>query len=192
MGVLLDDEESDKSQKKSEDQSYKELFSKEIEVLNQILINDSFKPIHTETKRILSVLTGKPEEKAEIKEKVKAKFPGLNTINLLDDLDDIGGEDNKVSPDNSRASKEGSSSNKPPLEGITFDGPNKNEFFGDLVIKSGPVHVVKKSPLEVLDDPALTFNELKNEVKKTSSSDISKQTNNQKKDPLDLLDVNFN
>eukprot|EP00826_Nyctotherus_ovalis_P005081 TRINITY_DN1113_c0_g3_i1.p1 TRINITY_DN1113_c0_g3~~TRINITY_DN1113_c0_g3_i1.p1 ORF type:complete len:190 (-),score=54.23 TRINITY_DN1113_c0_g3_i1:135-704(-) len=189
MGVLLDDEKAAKSSEKGEDQNYKELFSKGTEALNQVIDDHSFKPIHTEARRVVAMLTGKAEAKPE----AKTKLPGAKVADLLEGLDDFGSEEQKAS------SKEESSSNKSPLEGFTFDLPTKQEverkdkkLFENLVVKPGPVPVVKKPGMGLFDGPGLSLGEVKSEAKKTSSPDTQKQPSSLKKDTFDILDVDFN
>ncbi len=74
MSALLEDKS---------DSKYKDLFSKAVEGIKQLLANDKFKAIHGEVRKIVSRLTGEtlPEPK---KPEATVSFPGTEIAQLID------------------------------------------------------------------------------------------------------------
>ena len=121
MSTLLDDK----------NQNYKDLFITGIENINQIISNTSFKKIHSEAKKIISILTGQEIEKEVVSKNSKGPSSGTKTTSLLEDLEDIGKEDNKQIetkvPENTKTS----------LEDLNFSEAPKddNDIFKNMVVK---------------------------------------------------------
>eukprot|EP01022_Parablepharisma_sp_SALTPOND_P002591 TRINITY_DN1105_c2_g1_i1.p1 TRINITY_DN1105_c2_g1~~TRINITY_DN1105_c2_g1_i1.p1 ORF type:complete len:1174 (+),score=108.95 TRINITY_DN1105_c2_g1_i1:100-3522(+) len=101
------------------DQKYISLFSKGIVGIQQLLQKESFKGIHNEVKKIISILTGQPIEKKP--ESVPLPLPRTNVGVLLEGLEE-----------------EKTGSQMPSLAGLDLNEPTKKEdqkLFTNLTLK---------------------------------------------------------